>query len=232
MIAPARRPRIASVRLSVFVMLAALATPAAVLAQTPPPKAKTHDLALNWLKGRWSQPVTCERADGSTFARERALSFRVAPGEGAGRTALRATFYGIDAPDAVRCYNLIESELLDLRGVVHLHVRAHNREDMGIVDFRRMLADGSLDYYVTRGRLRWRPIGADADWTAVEVPEGSRLHLDPVLGGSDGARLFEAHDLMPDPRDPHAPRLMQFELREVPELSFSIPLREDRGRKR
>lgn len=146
---------------------------------------------LNWILGRFRMPVLCEREDGSVIQLEEAVVFRPAAEDARGMT-VKATFFGIDVAGAKRCYNLIEPEIPDRRGVLYLTYIAQDRSDIGLSDFRHSIRDGEVTYQVTRGRLRVRPIGdAETEPLVLEF-EGRQgaLTVSRLRPTSDGYKLL------------------------------------------
>ncbi|MEE8558224.1 MAG: hypothetical protein V3T14_10105 [Myxococcota bacterium] len=146
----------------------------------------TH--ALGWLRGRFRTPVTCMREDGTRVELEEAVVIRDGPRK-SGRKILKVTFFGIDVPDATKCFNLMERRLPDRRGVLYVTYRSHRRPDMGINDFRRALRSGDLRYPVVSGQLGIRPIGSE-DRKVIHFDEEYTLHVRPVGRHSDGEKLL------------------------------------------
>lgn len=175
----------------------------------PPAHAAADEVALGLLIGRFVSPVSCTRADGTSFDTEEAIAFKSAPESGGGR-ALKLTFFGIEARDAAYCFSGIERRVVDRRGVLYLHFRAHNRPDRGIADFRRMAQDGPLPYNTHRGELVVRGLGsenaAEPARTLSFEGEDSMLLLRTIQSVSDGARLLAPYDAKV-PRDPERARV-------------------------
>lgn len=171
--------------------LLALALP--VAGQQPgPPKVDETTLAYRFLEGRYRMPVTCKLEDGSLLELEEAVVIRAGP-DRKGQSAVRATFFGIDAPGARSCFNLVNPELRDQRGVLYLNYRSLRRADLGVRDFRRELERGALEYRVLDGRLRLREIGGD-EAEAVELDfDGAeaRFLVSSIPRASDGDKLLE-----------------------------------------
>ena len=115
-------------------------------------------LALEWVTGRYRMPVTCLRSDGSRIELEEAIVIRRAPEHGDIRT-LKLTFFGIDAPNISRCYNLVTPNIPDRRGTLYVTFRSVSRADTGPKDFRRRLESGELRYPIQGGQLRQREFG-------------------------------------------------------------------------
>ncbi len=153
-----------------------------------PPHIDATTLALRWILGRFQMPLTCLREDGSRIQVEEAVVIRTTQDP---RLA-KATFFGVDVADATRCYNVVERNLPDRRGVLYLTYRWHVRPDLGTSDFRRALASGPLRYTIERGTLRQRPIGtAEGPVSVVEFEgAGAELVVSDVARGSDGDKLL------------------------------------------
>jgi hypothetical protein len=194
---------------------------AAILAALPagaqdgprrPPQVDATTLALNFMLGRFRMPVTCTREDGSLLEIEEAVVFRPAP-QRSGSATIRATFFGIDAAEAARCYNLVEPQVPDRRGFLLLTYRAQNRPDMGLADFRRALKRGPLRYHIIGGRLQIRSL-ADPEaeprvvrFNAANVPFVVR-DLPP---GSDEDKLLDRYGNA-ERSDGRVPRRLLFEI--------------------
>lgn len=176
-------------RAGFIALLALLALPYGAGAQEP--KIDETHATLNWIVGRWRMPVTCVRADGSRVHIEEAVVFRPAPEDADGRT-LRATFFGIDVADAVRCYNLIEKNVPDRRGVLILTYLSHGRPDIGLANLRKNLAEQrALTYSIRRGTLQVRQLGSDAAPERLELAgSGTDLTVSLIAPGSDGDKLL------------------------------------------
>jgi hypothetical protein len=164
----------------------------------PPLKATESDVALLFLAGRYAMPITCKKTDGTVVELEESISFKPAPDAG-GANSLKVTFFGVDIGDVSYCYNLVERRIVDRRGTLFVRYRSHNREDLGLSDFRRSAARGPLTYWAHSGELTVRGIGTDS-----EQPPGSRmlpfdggeskLVVDAIAPGSDGAKLLADYE--------------------------------------
>lgn len=151
-----------------------IAGAAAAQQQSRPPKIDTQKLVHNLMLGRYTMPVTCTMSDGSLIEREESLVFRPS-NDRAGFPTIRATFFGIDAPGAARCYNGAHPRLMDRRGVLYLSFEAHYRPDLGMHDLRQILKrEGSLEFRVASGALLLREIGADAEGEPTRLDFGER----------------------------------------------------------
>lgn len=179
------------------VALAWLLAPGAALAQAeipgPRPKVEAATLAASWLVGRYRMPVICVREDGSQAELEEAVVIRMARAQGAVAT-LRATFFGIDAPEFIRCFNTVIPQLADRRGTLYLQLRGHRRSDLGMSDFRREMRDGEVKFQIERGQLRIRAIDADPSTAqTIRFDDGSsELVVRDIPSGSDGEKLLAA----------------------------------------
>jgi len=184
--------------------LAALLASACLLAAAPQARADEDDyrppvhlteseVALAFLEGRYTTPITCKKTDGSVVPLEESIVLKAAPESGGGK-ALKVTFFGVDVADAAYCYNLIERRLLDRRGTLFIHFRSHNRKDLGVSDFRRAANAGPLTYNAHRGELHVHGIGSGADPAEARdlLFDGgdSRMIVQAIQGGSDGAKLL------------------------------------------
>jgi hypothetical protein len=142
--------------------------------QNRPPKIDTQKLVHNLMLGRYTMPVTCTLSDGSLVEREESLVFRTSH-DTAGFPTIRATFFGIDAPAAARCYNGAYPRLQDRRGVLYLSFEAHYRPDLGMHDLRQILKrEGRLEFRVSSGRLLLREIRPDPDGEATRLDFADR----------------------------------------------------------
>jgi hypothetical protein len=162
-----------------------------------PLHATEDQLALAFIAGRYATPITCKKTDGSVLELEDSILMKEAPDAGGGN-AVKVTFFGVDVPDLAYCYNLVERRVLDRRGSIFIHFRAHKRADMGVSDFRRAMNAGPLTYNAHRGELRVRGIGTEADaGEAREVPfDGgdAKLVVSAIQNGTDGAKLLADYD--------------------------------------
>jgi hypothetical protein len=150
-------------------------------------------VALSFIQGRFSTPLTCKKTDGSSLDLEQAIALKMSPEESGG-DSLKVTFFGVDVADVAYCYNLIERRLLDRRGSFFVHFRSHNRKDLGMADFRRAAKAGPLTYNAHRGELTAREIGSEAqsrDTSTLPFDGGdARLVVEGIPAGSDGAKLL------------------------------------------
>jgi hypothetical protein len=179
-------------------------------ARAQAPKADEATFALGYLVGRYRMPVTCTLASGEIVEREEAVVFRPGPAR-SGRETVRATFFGIDAPGAVRCYNLVSARVPDRRGVVILGWEGFGRTDLGMRDFKQELKRGSISYPVVGGELTIRD-PEHPGVTQVTRPDrdGSRFVVAAVRPESDGEKLLSR--VTPGPRRgaPRPPRKFEF----------------------
>ena len=158
-------------------------------------------VAIAFLEGRYTSPVTCKRADGSSVEIPVSIVFKEAPEAGGGDIG-KMTFFGVDIADAAYCYSLIERRIVDRRGTILLRYRSHNRTDLGISDFRRALKAGPLTYNASEGEIAERGVGTDPG----DVPArtlsfaggDSRIVVQEVPGGSDGAKLLDRFRPIPE----------------------------------
>lgn len=211
--------------------LAWLIETAAAAQGVAPLQPSARDLALAAMAGRFRSPVQCRMPDGALIEREEAVVFEIDPSASSGRPGLRATFFGIDAPGAIACFNLLERRLPDRRGVLYLHVRGHPRPDLAALDLRRMLADGELTYHVHRGELRIRPIGEpDAAERRVRFGSGDqRMEVRAVQPGSAAHKLLE-HFSPPRAHADGSIRRLSLAFFGPDDLRFELHTLEDPGR--
>ena len=87
---------------------------------------------------------------------------KLAPEAGGGNAA-KITFFGIDAPDLVYCYNLVERRVVDRRGSLLVHFKSFNRADKGIADFKLAAKRGPLEYPAHRGEVREQTLGSEGE---------------------------------------------------------------------
>ncbi len=194
----------------------------------PPVHATAQDAALWWISGRFRMPVTCLRKDGSTVQLEEAVVFRSNPTRG--RSAIKATFFGIEGKDLERCYNLVDQDIPDRRGVLYMHFRAHTRLDYGLTDFRRLNRDGALTYHVNSGKLRVRKIGAAADEAdLIDFGTGGHpVELTQITPGSDAAKLLTVYDS--GEQEGRARRRFSFKFQGPDDFGFVTHMIEDEKR--
>lgn len=200
-----------------------------------PAHMNADEVAILFLSGRYIMPVTCKLADGSQIEVEDSVVVKAAPEQGGGKQ-LKATFYGIQVENADYCYSSIERRVANRRGVLYLHFRTRNRPEYGIADFRRMASAGPLTFNAHRGELEVRPIGAEGGAEPARVVSfdggDSRLVVEGIPAGTDGAKLvtryFEAHP----PEEGHVPRLFKFRVVAKDESEFAFYAIEDNSRRR
>ena len=143
---------------------------------------------------------------------------KFAPESGGGNAA-KITFFGIDVPDVAYCYNLVEKRVLDRRGSLLVHFQSFNRPDKGIVDFKLAAKRGPLEYPSHSGEVTERPLGSESSGEPRKLSfdgGGSKLVVDTVSAGSDGAKLLAVYGPV-DPARANAPDARkQLTLRFVP----------------
>jgi hypothetical protein len=205
-------------------LLLVLAAAARAEGEYQQPEHLTEDqIAIAYISGRYASPVTCKRQDGSVLQVEDAIVLKPAPEEGGGNS-LRVTFFGIDAADVDFCYSLIERRVPDRRGTILFHYRSHNRKDLGSTDFRHSAKSGSLTYNAHEGVLKERAIGSNPDNAApreLSFDGGeSRLVVEPVQPGSDGAKLFAELDARQKPVGTPRRYTFRFIAKDGSEFSF------------
>ena len=188
------------------------------------PEHLTEDqIAIAYIAGRWASPVTCKRHDGSMIQVEDSVVAKPAPEEGGG-ASLRLTFFGIDAADVDFCYSLVERRVADRRGTLLFHYRSHNRKDLGNTDFRRSAQSGSLTYWAHDGTLVERAVGSSSDNAAARELSfdggDSKLVVEPVQPGSDGAKLFAELDARDPPSRPPRRYTFRFVAKDGSEFRF------------
>jgi hypothetical protein len=198
----------------------ALCAFAAAGQQNPPVKAEEGELALSYLLGRYRMPVTCTLADGSIVQREEAIVIRRAASPSR-RQSVRATFFGVDAPGAIRCYNVVTPAFPDRRGSLTLGYEGLKRSDLGMHDLRLELKRGALDYVVIEGRLEIRPFAdGAAPQTVVFRPGDAVFSIRPIPPASDGNRLLAP--LIAESTDaPRRPRQFEFQIQSEDGVALS-----------
>ncbi len=177
-------------------------------------------LALEWITGRYRMPITCLRSDGTRIELEEAIVIRRAPEHGHIRT-LKLTFFGIDAPNISRCYNLVTPDIPDRRGTLYATFRSASRGDTGSKDFRRRLESGELRYPIQSGQLRQREFG-DAPSQARTVKfsrRGIDLVVRTIQGGSDADKLLAPYAKR-ETRTRYRSRRFEFEIQGPDEFAF------------
>ena len=177
-------------------------------------------LALEWVTGRYRMPVTCLRSDGSRIELEEAIVIRRAPEHGDIRT-LKLTFFGIDAPNISRCYNLVTPNIPDRRGTLYVTFRSASRADTGPKDFRRRLESGELRYPIQGGQLRQREFGDEP--SLARAVKFSRRGIDLVVrtinDGSDADKLLAPYAKR-ETRTRYRSRRFEFEIQGPDEFAF------------
>jgi hypothetical protein len=137
--------------------------------------------------------------DGSRQELEEAIGIRVAPRR-SGMPVVRLTFFGIDIPDAEKCFSVVDRRVPDRRGVLYVTYRSNRRQDMGLTDFRRTARKGVLVYHIVGGQLRIREVGKEAEPRVVRFEDRDYpLRIRAVMPHSDGDRLLAPY------RDDHPP---------------------------
>ncbi|MCP4007454.1 MAG: hypothetical protein GY725_25015 [bacterium] len=171
----------------------------------PPTHTTPQEVAVYWVEGRFRTPVTCVREDGTRVELEEAVVFRADSTRG--RSAIKATFYGIEDQGFKRCFNLVERNIPDRRGTLFLHFRAHTRLDTGMAEFRRASRDGKLIYHVDGGKLHIGSLGSDGEAESRVIEFGDIDHpvrVETVAPGSDGDKLLSRYNAgeasLPRPR--------------------------------
>jgi len=227
-------------RLAALVALALAAVPASALAQGEseyqrPAHMNADEVAILFLAGRYIMPVTCKLVDGSQIEVEDSVVVKGAPEQGGGKL-LKATFYGIQVENAQYCYSSIDRRIPNRRGILYLHFRTRNRPEYGIADFRRMASAGPLTYNAHRGELEVREIGPDASAQPPRVLsfEGgdSRLVVEGIAGGTDGAKLVTQYFTAHPPEEGRQPRVFAFRLFAKDDSEFMFYAIEAVGRRR
>jgi hypothetical protein len=190
------------------------------------PQVDESTLALYWLKGRFRAPVSCVREDGSTIELEEAIVVREGDKQ-SGMETLRITFFGIDVPDATKCFSLIEPDVPDRRGSVYVTYRSTRRKGVGVHDFKRAAKDRLLEYQIVAGTLRVRDIGQpDSDARIIRFEDDYPLRVSTVTPRSDGAKLLAAYGKEgSDPR-----RRLRFQMEGPMEFRFDGSFIEDESR--
>jgi hypothetical protein len=208
------------VRASGFVLAIAVCASTATAQQNPSIKADEGDLALSYLLGRYRMPVSCTLADGSIVQREEAIVIRRAASPSR-RQSVRATFFGVDAPGAIRCYNVVSPGFSDRRGSLTLGYEGLKRSDLGMHDLRLELKRGALDYVVVEGRLEIRPFGeGEAPRTVVFRPGDATFSIRPIPPMSDGYRLL-APLIAEGAEASRRPRQFEFQIQSENGIAFS-----------
>jgi hypothetical protein len=211
--------------------LLVLAAPGARAQQ--PSQSDEGSYALGYLLGRYRMPVTCTLASGEIVEREESIVVRAGPAA-SGRDTVRVTYFGVDAPEATRCYNLVFSRIPDRRGVVILAWEGYGRTDLGLRDFKQELKRGVISYHVVGGQLELRdPEGASPPRVVTFERDGSRFVVTPVTPESDGQKLLARMPPSASSRTaPRPPRRFEFRLSGVDGLDLGGYYLEDATRTR
>ncbi len=223
-------------RVSLAVCIALAAWPAAAQdGYRPPRKITAGDLALNWLAGRYRSPISCVTAEGGTLELAQSITFRHDAESGDGKPALKVTLFGIEPPEPVeRCYNLVQPELIDRSAVLYVHFRYHERDDLGTADFRRLIRDGQLEYFVHRGVMSERPFGPEPGDPRITLVGGgdTRIEVSIVRRGSDAAKLLARFqpERPTGPKGPYPEMRLTLRFYGREGLLFESHVVEDRGR--
>ena len=199
---------------------------AQISGQSETPMVDETTLALYWLRGRFRSPVTCIQADGTRVELEEAIVVR----KGAklsGMPTLRITFFGIDLPDATKCFNLIVPDLPDRRGSINVTYRSSKRKDRGMHDFQRAVKNKTLEYQIVAGTLRIREVGQhESQAQVVRFDDDYPLRVSTVIRRSDNAKLLAQYlGEGPDPR-----RRLRFQLEGPMEFRLDQSFIEDERR--
>ena len=222
-------------RLARLLALTLAAVPASALAQgeseyQKPAHVNADAIAIAFLSGRYITPVTCKLKDGSQVELQDSIQLKAAP-EASGGKSLKATFFGIQVENADYCYSSIDRRVVDRRGILHLHFRTRNRPEYGMADFRRMAKSGPLTYNAHRGELLVRDTGSDA---AAQTPRvlafdggDSRLVVEGVPGGTDGAKLVAQFFAKHPPQEGLTRRVFTFRFIAKDESEFTFYAIED-----
>ncbi len=227
-------------RLRASLLLAVALLPGLALAKgesehQPPAHMTADEVAILFLAGRYISPVVCKLADGSQIEVQDSVVVKAAPEQGGGNQ-LKATFFGIQVADAQYCYSAIDRRVPNRRGVLYLHFRTRNRPDYGISDFRRMASAGPLTFNVHRGELQVSPVGTEDGDAAPEVVSfdggDSRIMVENVPDGSDGAKLVAQYFAANPPDPAYPPRVFTFRVFAKDGTMFPFYAIEDIGRRR
>jgi hypothetical protein len=224
-----RQPWSPPVRVALTLLLAGWAAGSG--AQTPP-KHQEIELAMIYMQGsRFRMPITCTMPDGTLIEREESIAFRPGPATG-DVPSLRATIFGIDAPEAKNCFNLIWPKLPDRRGVVILEYRARRRSDYGVTDFNRKLKSGKLTFYITGGRIQLRDFPQEEGVEPRELRFGDDnepFTMSFVHPRSDGYKLLDHYEQSLDASDTRR-RRVEFRFEGPEEFVFQGYYLEDEDR--
>ncbi|MEE2703405.1 MAG: hypothetical protein VX614_05225 [Myxococcota bacterium] len=189
-------------------------------------------LALNALVGRFRWPALCARQGGESALVEEGIVFRSAPGRYEGQEAVKATFFGIEAPPGASvCFNRLEPRLSDRRGMIYLTYPSHGRRDLGVSEFRRLMERGNTRYKIIGGRLLVREIGKP-EMKPREISfdeKGGTLIVRPVRTGTAGAQLIGGY-ITPTGRQGRLPRALTFKWVAPDGETFTTVMAEDPSR--
>jgi hypothetical protein len=140
---------------------------------------------------------------------------------------LRLTFFGIDVPDAEKCFNVVEKRVPDRRGTVYVTYRSHSRTDMGLTDFKRALRKGELVYHIVDGKLRIRDVGGPGEVREILFDDRDYpLRVGLVRPHSDADKLLAPYRGDLPPGQDHRRRL-RLEMEGPEEFTFSGAFIED-----
>lgn len=208
-----------------------LTDPAAAQLSAGDPKIGLTPLALKALVGRFRWPVLCARPGGDSRLVEEGIVFQTAKALYEGQMAAKATFFGIEAPEASVCFNRLEPRLSDRRGVLYLSYPSHGRRDLGMSEFRRLMERGQTRYPIIGGRLVVREIGKpEAKPRELSFDEkGGAVVVRTVRAGSAGAKLIGGYITPHGPQE-RVPRALSFEWTTPDGESFTTVMAEDPSR--
>jgi hypothetical protein len=188
-------PRLASLAeiRRIFVLHVALSLAAALLANGSVAHAQAapnlNDLAIDWARGRYVSPVSCE-IDGKTVNGVRRLL--ITPGSRDAPTASgRIVIPRMETESAARCFSLLGGAVPNITGQIDFYLVTSSHPETARRDLEQTLRrEQGFDFTVREGQLHLEPIGKDgAAARSIELRGGhARLHLAPP--GSDTLRVL------------------------------------------
>jgi hypothetical protein len=211
-----RARRSAALRLWVASLTGVLVLTAAVpCAGQAPRSTSLNALALEWAKGRFASPLTCE-FEGKNVRGIRRILISEGP-QKFHPPVNKLQFVDIDADDATRCTTDLGEDQPTIVGVLHFRLLGqHNSSDLASKDFQATLKrERGFDFDIVSGLLHLRSVGAAAGEARRVDFKGGHVALQRIRKGSDAALLL---------RDFASPRklLLQLEAKDGTRLSFPI----------
>jgi hypothetical protein len=192
-------------------------SPLSAAAQSGP---SLNELAIDWARGQYGSPITCQVGDEAVRALRRVI---LSPQRGDdGRPVLSLHFIDMRAEDATRCFDVVGIDQPNLLGRIYLRLEGRPHRDTAMRDFNsRIRRERGFEFEILSGSLKIQPVTSPRTEARTVDFRGGRVRLHAVAPATDAARALAEFD---SPRK----ALLEVESKSGERLSLALFLASER----